>query len=178
MFEIAFISLKCVWYMPSPIPLSSTVVWFYSEPAWMEWDQLWSIIEVRFYRYRILPLFSLHQNDRTCQNFIVCTLYNVLKDPCHILDLIKNVPLIFEIQLTVFEIWSFALLALLGSLFTRKLVFEMWKTSRNIPFLVKMKGQPSSYNQWLRRYDIKAYFLSLFALKWRFKPFCCFFGYE
>ena len=45
------------------------------------------------------------------------------KDLCSILDLIRNLPLLFEIQLMLFELCIFALLALLGSLFTTKLIF-------------------------------------------------------
>ena len=81
-------------------------------------------IRIEVLEVRNFTLFSLHQNDRTCQSFSYSTPYNVLKDPFHILDLIKNLPLIFEILLTLLKIFSFVFLALLGSLFTTKLIFK------------------------------------------------------
>ena len=60
--------------------------------------------------------FLMPHNDRTFYSFSYCTPYKIPKDPCHILELIKNLPLLFEIELMVFKIFSFSLFALLGSL--------------------------------------------------------------
>ena len=56
--------------------------------------------------------------------------------------------------------------------------YELYKLSvETCLFLLIWKANQVRYDLWLQRYDIQV-FLSLFALKWHFKPFRCFFGYE